>query len=215
MKELKYLNICYDLKENNENLYEFISSYTDNVFKYDNQDELINLINTKDINLIITKYNFELIKEIRLLNKQIQIFVFVNELNHTHLLESLEIEYIKFIQKLNCINKLIYILKDCVKNIDSKKSNIIKLKNDFIYDTYNQTLFKKNTIISLSKKESLFLDFLFKNSDLALKYDDINKEIWNNNMKQDTLRSLIKELRKKTYKELIKNVSGIGYRIDI
>lgn len=34
-------------------------------------------------------------------------------------------------------------------------------------------------------------------------------------MTQDSLRSLVKELRKKAYKELIKNVSGIGYRIDI
>ena len=34
-------------------------------------------------------------------------------------------------------------------------------------------------------------------------------------MTQDSLRSMIKELRKKTYKELIKNVSGVGYRIDV
>ncbi len=34
-------------------------------------------------------------------------------------------------------------------------------------------------------------------------------------MTQDSLRSLVKELRKKVYKELIKNVSGTGYRIDI
>ncbi len=33
-------------------------------------------------------------------------------------------------------------------------------------------------------------------------------------MTNDSLRSLVKELRKKTYKELIKNVSGMGYRID-
>jgi DNA-binding response OmpR family regulator len=34
-------------------------------------------------------------------------------------------------------------------------------------------------------------------------------------MSQDALRSLVKEIRKKTYKEIIKNVSGMGYRIDI
>ena len=39
--------------------------------------------------------------------------------------------------------------------------------------------------------------------------------IWNGSMTHDSLRSLIKELRKKTYKELIKNVSGMGYRVDI
>ena len=34
-------------------------------------------------------------------------------------------------------------------------------------------------------------------------------------MSPDALRSLVKEIRKKTYKELIKNVSGIGYRVDL
>jgi len=34
-------------------------------------------------------------------------------------------------------------------------------------------------------------------------------------MTHDALRSLVKELRKKTYKDLIKNISGIGYRFNL
>ena len=34
-------------------------------------------------------------------------------------------------------------------------------------------------------------------------------------MSPDALRSLVKKKKKKTYKELIKNVSGIGYRVDL
>ena len=215
MNELKYLNVCYDSKENNDKFYELISSYTNNFFKYDNHDELIDLINTKEIHLVITKYNSELLKQIRLLNNEIQIITFLDELNHTHLIESLELEYVKFIQKVNCINEFIYILKDCVKNIDSKKSNIIKLKNNFIYDSYNKILFQKNEIISLTKREILFLVLLIKEDKKQLEYKQIDKKIWNNTMSQEALRSLVKEIRKKTYKELIKNVSGIGYRIDL
>jgi two-component system, OmpR family, response regulator VanR len=215
MNELKYLNVCYDSKENNDKFHELISSFTNNFFKYDNHDELIDLINTKEIHLVITKYNSELLKQIRLLNNEIQIITFLDELNHTHLIESLELQYVKFIQKVNCINEFIYILKDCVKNIDSKKSNIIKLKNNFIYDSYNKILFQKNEIISLTKREILFLDLLIKEDKKQLEYKQIDKEIWNNTMSQEALRSLVKEIRKKTYKELIKNVSGIGYRIDL
>ena len=214
MKELKYLNICYNLKENDEKLHACISSYTNKLFKYNNQNELINLITSENINLIITKYNFELLKEIRKINHQIQIIAILDEINNTHLLEGIDLEYIKFIQELNCANEIIDSLKNCVKNIDSNKSNIINLNHNFIYDNYNYTLLKKGQIIPLTKKESLFLNYLLKNSSRALSYDEINKEIWSGNMSQDALRSLIKELRKKTYKELIKNVSGIGYRID-
>jgi two-component system, OmpR family, response regulator VanR len=214
MKELKYLNICYNLKENDEKLYACISSYTNKLFKYNNQSELINLISSENINLIITKYNFELLKEIRKINNQIQIIAILDEINNTHLLEGIDLEYIKFIQELNCANEIIDSLKNCVKNIDSNKSNIINLNHNFIYDNYNYTLLKKGQIIPLTKKESLFLNYLLKNSSRALSYDEIDKEIWSGSMSQDALRSLIKELRKKTYKELIKNVSGIGYRID-
>ena len=215
MKRLKYLNICYDLKENNEEFYNYLSSYTNNLFKYDNQDELIELINTKEIHLVVTKYNFEILKEIRSLNNQIQIVAFLDELNHTQLLEGLEIEYIKFIKFLNCANEIIDSLIHCQENIDSKRSNIMILNNDFIYDSYNKTLFKNNQIVPLTKKELSFLHFLLQNSSKALNYDEISKEIWNNEMNPDALRSLVKEIRKKTYKELIKNVSGMGYRVDL
>jgi two-component system, OmpR family, response regulator VanR len=214
MKELKYLNICYNLKENDEKLHACISSYTNKLFKYNNQNELINLITSENINLIITKYNFEFLKEIRKINHQIQIIAILDEINNAHLLEGIDLEYIKFIQELNCANEIIDSLKNCVKNIDSNKSNVINLNHNFIYDNYNYTLLKKGQIIPLTKKESLFLNYLLKNSSRALSYDEIDKEIWSGSMSQDALRSLIKELRKKTYKELIKNVSGIGYRID-
>lgn len=162
MKKLKYLNICYDLQENNEKFYNYLSSYTSNLFKYDNDDELIELINTKEIHLVVTKYNFEILRKIRSLNNQIQIVAFLDELNHTHLLESLEIEYIKFIKSLNCANEIIDTLIHCIENIDSKKSNIIKLGNDFIYDSYNKTLFKNEQIVPLTNKENSFFIFFIK-----------------------------------------------------
>jgi len=214
MKKLKFLNICYDTKTLNSEFGSYISSRTDNFLEYENHDELIEIINTNDVHFVVTKYNFELLKQIRVLNKQIQIIAILDELNHTHLLESLEIKYVKLVQSLDCINDFVDALKDCVKNIDSNKSNIITLRDGFVYDDYNKSLFKDNTIVSLTKKELLFLNFLLKNHDSSISYEEINANIWNGSMTNDSLRSLVKELRKKTYKELIKNVSGIGYRID-
>ncbi len=215
MKKLKFLNVCYDTKNIDKKFSEYFSSHINNFFTYEHKDELIELINTKDIHFIITRYDFELLKTIRSLNKQIQIIAILDEYNHTHLLESLELKYVKFIQNLECINIFIDALKDCVKNLDSNKSNIMDIGNGFIYDNYNKSLFKDNKLISLTNKELLFLDFLLKNHNCSLSYEDINTNVWNGVMTQDSLRSLVKELRKKTYKELIKNVSGIGYRIDI
>lgn len=214
MKELKSLNICY--KKNLHNEFDnYIRSFTNNLLEYEHHDELIEIVNKNNVHFVITKYNFELLKKIRVLNNQIQIIAILDELNNTHLLEGLELEYVKFIQKVDCINIFIEALKDCIKNFDSNKSNIINLGNDFIYDNYNKSLFKNNNIVLLTKKEILFLDFLVKNHNCSLSYEEINQNVWDGLMTQDSLRSLVKELRKKAYKELIKNVSGIGYRIDI
>ncbi|MGD9623727.1 MAG: transcriptional regulator [Arcobacter sp.] len=215
MKELKYFNVCYQGDIVNNKFSDYLSSYSNNSFDYNEHDELIDLINTKDIHVVITKYNFELLKQIRVLNKEIQIIAILDQLNDTHLIESLELTQIKFIQNLDSINEFIDTLKEFIKNIDSKNSNIYSLKNDFVYDSYNKTLFKKNMLIPLTKKETLFLSYLFTNNNKAVSYEEINEKIWEGAMTQDALRSLIKEIRKKTYKELIKNVSGIGYRIDL
>ena len=58
------------------------------------------------------------------------------------------------------------------------------------------------------------MNFLLKNHDSSISYEEININVWDGSMTNDSLRSLVKELRKKIYKDLIKNVSGIGYRID-
>lgn len=215
MKQLRHFNICYDSKETNSKLDEYIFAYPNNFINYKDTNELVEIINNKNIHLLITRYDYELLKQIKEINKQINIIAVSDEINHTHLLESLEIKDIKLVQDLNIINEFIETLKDCIKNIDSNNSNIVNLENDFIYDTYNKILFKNNELISLTKKEALFLNYLISNKSKAVSYHDINTNIWEGTMTQDALRSLIKELRKKSYKELIKNVSGVGYRIDL
>lgn len=215
MRQLKHFNICYSLKETNSKLHEYFCAHTDNFINYKDTKELIEIVNSKNIHLLITKYDYELLKQVKQINKQINIIATLDEINHTHLMESLEIKDIKLIQNLDEINELINTLKICIKNIDSNNSNIVNLENGFIYDTYNKTLFKNDELISLTKKEGLFLNYLISNKSKAVNYHDINTNIWEGSMTQDALRSLIKELRKKSYKELIKNVSGIGYRIDL
>lgn len=214
MRRLKHLNIYYrdnvlNIKENNS-----LSSIP-NLSKFDSDKELLELVDQKKINLLITNYNFDTLKKVRQKDSNLQILAVSNELNKEHLLQSLELQHIKFIESLTSIISLQESLKACAKNLDSNTSNIIKLKNDFTFDSYNNTLFYKNEIVQLSKKETQFLNLLIENVNRALTYEEINEKIWSGSMSQDALRSIVKELRKKVYKELIKNVSGVGYRLDL
>ena len=58
MKELRYLNICYDTKNVSDEFNTYISLYDNSFFKYENQNELIELINKNNVHFVITKYNF-------------------------------------------------------------------------------------------------------------------------------------------------------------
>ena len=215
MKELKYFNICSHLQEVDSKISDFLHLHSNKFHIHSDKNELIELINSKNIHLVISRYDYEFFKNIRDLNKKIKIVAVLDEINHTHLLESLELKDIKLIVELNCLNQFSEYLKECIKAIDANKSNIVELKNDFTFDTFNKVLFKNSNVISLTKKEIEFLGYLIQNSSRALSYNELNEKVWDGTMTQDALRSLIKELRKKTYKELIKNISGIGYRIDL
>lgn len=215
MKELKYFNICSHLQEIDSKISDFLHLHSNNFHINNDKNQLIELINSKNIHFIISKYDYEFFKNIRYLNQKIKIIAILDEINHTHLMESLELKDVKLIEKLNCLNQFGEYLKECIKAIDANKSNIVELKNEFTYDIFNKTLFKNSNIISLTKKEIEFLDYLIQNSSRALSYNELNEKVWDGTMTQDALRSLIKELRKKTYKELIKNISGIGYRVDL
>lgn len=215
MKQLKHLNICYNSKIINNEINNYLTSNWDNLSNYSKEDELLDLIEKKKINILITDYNFELLKKVRNKNHDIQILAVLEELKKDYLVQSLELEYIKLLKDFNSQVDFTSTLLECQKNLDSRKSNIVTLKNDFIFDKYNKSLFKDEEIVPLSNKEVALLDLLIQNENKVLTYEDIDKNIWNENMSQDVLRTIIKQLRKKTYKELIKNVSGIGYRLDL
>lgn len=215
MKELKYLNICYSRDKLDNKINDFLILNSPNICEFKDEYDLLKLISEKKINLLIMEYNFEITKKVRKINDKVQVFAILDKLKNEYIQESLELEQIKFIQDLTSECSLKEHLQECIKNIDSNKSNIITLKNSYTYDKYNKLLFYKNSVIQLSKKEGTLLNLLIDNENKALSYDDINECVWEGEMSQDALRSLVKELRKKTYKELIKNVSGVGYRIDI
>ena len=44
-------------------------------------------------------------------------------------------------------------------------------------------------------------------------YNELSSSVWDGIMSEDAIRSIVKDIRKKVTKQVIKNVSGIGYKI--
>ncbi len=85
---------------------------------------------------------------------------------------------------------------------------------DYSYDEDKKSLSYKNDEIRLTRKEILFLELLFKNSFRIVSYDEIDSYVWEDSvMTESSIRSLVKNLRRKLPVNLIENLSGVGYKL--
>lgn len=156
----------------------------------------------------------ELIKEIRKDNAEICIIVLTAHTNEKYLIELIDMHIEKYIVKPINLEKLISALEHCHKLFTSSKSFFKQLPEEYEYDWNQKILLHKDKLISLTKKEILFLELLFKNINNITAYDELQNVVWQDSIMTDNaLRSLVRNLRKKLPKDFIVNLSGIGYKV--
>ena len=134
---------------------------------------------------------------------------------HSHkeiLLEAINLGISKYFIKPFDIEEFIEYLKELSKKINKNKS--IKLKDNFVFDFNNLSLYQNDILVNLTKRERQFLALLIENKNSYVTTLDIKKTLWENEIVSDErLRTFIKRLRAKTSKELIENVSSQGYMV--
>lgn len=91
------------------------------------------------------------------------------------------------------------------------------LNMEFSYDPLNKKIISpKGETIKLCHKESMLIELLLQNNDHITSYEMIETIVWKDaNMTMDSLRTLIRGIRKKTYPNIITNHNSIGYKIDL
>lgn len=222
MNDLKNLKILYIDDESliRENAVEYLSFYCDNVYEADNGINGLETYEKFQPDIIISdikmpKLNgIDMVKKIRQKDKKTKIILATAFLETSYLLEAIELGLVKYLIKPITANKLLPVIKFCIENIVEDKS-IFYINNEFSFDILNKTLFHKNEQIILTKKELLFLELLIKNNKRAVKYSEFNSYVWQGEMTEDSMRSIVKDIRKKISKNIIRNLSGIGYQINV
>ncbi|MDK2042410.1 response regulator [Aliarcobacter butzleri] len=222
MNDLKNLKILYIDDEDliRENAVEYLNFYCDNVYQADNGINGFETYEKFQPDIIISdikmpKLNgIDMVKKIRQKDKKTKIILATAFLETSYLLEAIELGLVKYLIKPITANKLLPVIKFCIENIVEDKS-IFYINNEFSFDILNKTLFHKNEQIILTKKELLFLELLIKNNKRAVKYSEFNSYVWQGEMTEDSMRSIVKDIRKKISKNIIRNLSGIGYQINV
>ena len=120
----------------------------------------------------------------------------------------------KYIVKPVDLDELLEVIEKCIEILDINKQTVIEADQDYIYDHGSKTLRYKDEIIKLNKKEVDLLEFLISNQNRVVTYDELQDNIWVDDVMTDSaVRSIVFNLRKKLPTEIIKNLSGIGYRL--
>ena len=211
MKTMKIL-----LLEDNENLSEIIvemleeKNYKVDTFS-DGEEAYNNIINGYDCFVLdINVPNIDgltILKTIRECQKDVPIIIITS---------NIELETVKKAYEKGCndfLKKPFYIYELETK-IDQlcKKNNIFNLKEGFYFDINLETLFnKKNKLVKLTHKETLFLIFSLKYANSPLSLEAIEQYVWEGEISSlMSIRQMIKRLRSKLPKNTIETTS-CGY----
>ena len=205
-----------------ENGVEYLENYFENIYEASDALTALKLYEKHHPDIIITdiqmpKLNgLEFVQRIRRTDSKTQVIVISAFSDKDYLLKAIELKLVKYLIKPIKENELKQALMSCMESIESDTSNIIALNDESTFDMFNLTLVKNSQIIKLRTKELDFLVLLLKNKNRYVTYSEIENSVWfDSSMSKDALKTLVKNIKTKIPKELILNLSGTGYKIDL
>lgn len=223
-KDTKNIKLLYVEDDDiaRENGVEYLENYFDEIYEASDALSALKIYEKQKPHIIITdiqmpKLNgLEFVKRIRQKDKQTQVIILSAFSTKEYLFEAIELQLVKYLTKPICEEELKKALEICLESLKTSDSNIIKLDENTTFDSFNQTLFKDSEIVKLRKKELDLLSLLLKNRNRFVNYEEIENFVWyDSGMSKDALKTLIKNLKTKIPKDLIINLSGTGYKIEL
>lgn len=196
-------------KDYHVNSFEDSNSAFDSIF-YDKYDLLL-----LDVNVPGEWNGFSLKKELIKENKQIPTIFVTSMSSSDAMLQGYATGCCDYIKKpFDLIELLLRVQHALKSNCFKTDNNFIELCMDYKYDVVTYELLHKSNLISLSKTEKEILNIFIINRNKIISLDMLYADIWENNIEAANARVQINNLRRKLPKDLIKNVYGLGYRLD-
>lgn len=223
-KEYKNLKILY--VEDEENIRSNATSYLKRIFTnvYEAKDafEAMQKIEVYSPHLVITdikmpkKNGLDMIREIRQKDKNTQFIVLTAFTNTNYLLDAIDLHLIKYLTKPIKHETIFPLLLQCAKEVFDNKNTKRYICENCYFDLANEVLKVEEKIVKLSKSETLFFKLLCENFSRVVTYEEIQNYIWYDEyMSENAIRLLVRDLRKKLPINCIKNLSKVGYKIEL
>lgn len=157
-----------------------------------------------------------LVKKIRKDDKTTKIIISSAFSDKQYLLDAIELNLEKYIIKPLSSRNLLPALTKAIEELEKEKDVIINLSENFYFKVSSSLFYFKEKELDLNKKELLFLKLLVLNKNRVLTYQEIEQQVWENEyMSINSLRTTIGFLRKKIPFNCIKNISNMGYKLNL
>jgi len=223
MKSLKSLNILY--VEDEEKIIEkysyFLNELCQTLYIARDGEEAYQIYQDEKIHLIVMDFlipkmnGMSLAKKIRETDEHVALIALTAHADREILLDVVDLNFssylIKPVGRVDLMNALLKVSK----KVEGGRN--VPLAYDCIWDNKSKTLFCADESIVLTKRESKLFELLVIRAGVPCSEDEIFFYVWGDefdrNVTNSSIRTLVKNLRKKIPKDLIKNQYGVGYKI--
>ena len=185
-------------------------------------EEAYELYNKYSPDIILTDINMprlngiDLSKRIRENDSSVKIIISTAFSDKKYLLDAIELNLEKYIIKPLNSRNLLPALTKAVNSLENETNFKVILDENFYFDNNTSLFYNCDVIIDLNKKELLFLKLLVQNMNRIVSYEEIEQKVWENEyMSLNSLRTTIGFLRKKIPFNCIKNISNMGYKLNL
>jgi len=156
-----------------------------------------------------------LTKKIFALNKEQKIVIISAYNDKEYLIDLINLGVEAFMQKPLSSQNLLQVLYDVCNSFNTK--NILQLTNNYTYNFSASVLLADNIKVALSDNELKLFELLLKNKNQFFNAIEIFNYLYENTPEKefsdDSIKSLVKRLRKKLPLNLISNTPQLGYSI--
>ena len=189
-----------------------VESFTDGQNVLDNVDTSYDLL-ILDIN-VPTKDGFEILEELN--SKKIYIpAIYISALiDIEDITKAYDLGCREYIKKPFHLEELGIKINQLLKK-DQNKTTHIKFSENYSYSKDKQTLYFNTEPQNLTKKQLEIVHILALNINMIVDFERFRVDIWDGeNIDNPTIRAEISRLKKTLKEDFIKNIRGLGYKID-
>ena len=221
-KILKNLTVLLveDDSDSKKIMHDVLSDNFEKVFTAQNGDEGLKKFKKYNPNMVITDVfmpisdGLDMTRYIKEISKDTPVIVLSAHSEKETLLKAIDVGVDKYLIKPIMADDLLKTIENVAKS-KIETANIIQVANGYSFNKIKRVLIRDGVEISLTQKELAPISLLIKRLGTLVLHDEIKSVVWvGESVTEAAIRTFVKRVRDKVGNNFIKNVPGLGYKID-